>query len=302
MNSFIAQIMRYNSDVVIIDTGDSYLGSCEFFGGKYLTYKEDKPITMNPFRISREEMNLEKFDFLSMLILLIYKESGDAVNKGEEELISRALSEYYYRYFDWKENWHEEKSIKELEQHIKQLGYELYENVDDGVEMKRLHSSDVLEYYTILNLNDECNLEDIKTSYREKAKKYHPDVEGGDAEMFKLLGNAYNGLINVHKTRDESRDDYRGHLVQMIEEIDNALRVESLSFNTFYEFSTAYIPMLQKGKNIQEHDVLMLKHEHLEFAIMKKIGYNYDEAHDLTNTKYNYSLAEMYWREKNVDA
>ena len=46
----------------------------------------------------------------------------------------------------------------------------------------------------------------------------------------------------------------------------------------------------------------MLKHEHLEFAIMKKIGYNYDEAHDLTNTKYNYSLAERYWREKNVDA
>lgn len=59
---------------------------------------------------------------------------------------------------------------------------------------------------------------------------------------------------------------------------------------------------LLEGKNIQEHDVLMLKHEHLEFAIMKKIGYNYDEAHDLTNTKYNYSLAERYWREKNVDA
>ena len=55
-------------------------------------------------------------------------------------------------------------------------------------------------------------------------------------------------------------------------------------------------------ENIQEHDVLMLKHEHLEFAIMKKIGYNYDEAHDLTNTKYDYSLAERYWREKNVDA
>ena len=68
-----------------------------------------------------------------------------------------------------------------------------------------------------------------------------------------------------------------------------------------FEMAQSFQRLLE-GKNIQEHDVLMLKHEHLEFAIMKKIGYNYDEAHDLTNTKYNYSLAEMYWREKNVDA
>ncbi|WP_277270716.1 hypothetical protein [Phascolarctobacterium succinatutens] len=68
-----------------------------------------------------------------------------------------------------------------------------------------------------------------------------------------------------------------------------------------FEMSQSFQRLLE-GKNIQEHDVLMLKHEHLEFAIMKKIGYNYDEAHDLTNTKYNYSLAERYWREKNVDA
>ncbi|WP_440445363.1 hypothetical protein [Phascolarctobacterium succinatutens] len=68
-----------------------------------------------------------------------------------------------------------------------------------------------------------------------------------------------------------------------------------------FEMAQSFQRLLE-GKNIQEHDVLMLKHEHLEFAIMKKIGYNYDEAHDLTNTKYNYSLAERYWREKNVDA
>lgn len=68
-----------------------------------------------------------------------------------------------------------------------------------------------------------------------------------------------------------------------------------------FEMTQSFQRLLE-GKNIQEHDVLMLKHEHLEFAIMKKIGYNYNEAHDLTNTKYNYSLAERYWREKNVDA
>ena len=67
-----------------------------------------------------------------------------------------------------------------------------------------------------------------------------------------------------------------------------------------FEMTQSFQRLLE-GKNIQEHDLLMLKHEHLEFAIMKKIGYNYDRAHNLTNTKYNYSLAEKHWREKNVD-
>lgn len=55
---------------------------------------------------------------------------------------------------------------------------------------------------------------------------------------------------------------------------------------------------LLEGKDVQPHDILMLKHEHLEFAIMRKLGYNYDETHELTNTKYNYSKAEAEWMEK----
>ena len=32
----------------------------QYFGGKYISYTEERPITMNPFRINREEMNVEK--------------------------------------------------------------------------------------------------------------------------------------------------------------------------------------------------------------------------------------------------
>lgn len=71
-------------------------------------------------------------------------------------------------------------------------------------------------------------------------------------------------------------------------------------FYPSFEMAQSFQRLLE-GKNIQEHDLLMLKHEHLEFAIMKKLGYNYDRAHNLTNTKYNYSLAESNWRENNVD-
>lgn len=71
-------------------------------------------------------------------------------------------------------------------------------------------------------------------------------------------------------------------------------------FSPSYEMTQSFQRLLE-GKNIQAHDILMLKHEHLEFAIMHKLGYNYDRAHDLTNTKYNYSKAETEWRRKHAN-
>ena len=38
MNAWISQLLNYNMDVVIIDTGDSYLGMCDYYGGKSLLF------------------------------------------------------------------------------------------------------------------------------------------------------------------------------------------------------------------------------------------------------------------------
>lgn len=64
MNSVVRQLHEQGTDVVMVDTGNSYEGLCEYFGGKYISYTEERPITMNPFRINREEMNVEKTGFL----------------------------------------------------------------------------------------------------------------------------------------------------------------------------------------------------------------------------------------------
>ncbi len=49
MNNLVEQYLTYNYDVVIVDTGDSYSGTCKYKGGRYIQYTEEKPITMNPF-------------------------------------------------------------------------------------------------------------------------------------------------------------------------------------------------------------------------------------------------------------
>lgn len=60
MNALIEQYMLYNMDVVIVDTGHSYSGMCDYFRGKYITWSDSKPITMNPFAIAESEYNIEK--------------------------------------------------------------------------------------------------------------------------------------------------------------------------------------------------------------------------------------------------
>jgi conjugation system TraG family ATPase len=95
MNALIEQYLRYDMDVVIVDTGHSYSGLCSYFGGKYLTYSEDAPITMNPFSISEGEYNIEKKDFLATLVCLIWKGADGVATQVEKDVISAVISGYY---------------------------------------------------------------------------------------------------------------------------------------------------------------------------------------------------------------
>ena len=100
MNSVVRQLHEQGTDVVMVDTGNSYEGLCEYFGGKYISYTEERPITMNPFRINREEMNVEKTGFLKNLVLLIWKGTQGTVTKTEDRLIEHVITEYYDAYFN----------------------------------------------------------------------------------------------------------------------------------------------------------------------------------------------------------
>ncbi|WP_312362451.1 TraG family conjugative transposon ATPase [Sphingobacterium sp.] len=112
INTIVQQYLQYNMDVVIVDVGHSYSGLCSTYGGKYITYSEEKPITMNPFAISEEEYNIEKKDFLITLICLLWKGAEGTVTTVERDVISNVISAYYAHYFD-----------KATENHIPKLDF-----------------------------------------------------------------------------------------------------------------------------------------------------------------------------------
>lgn len=99
MNSLIEQYMLYNMDMVIVDTGHSYSGLCSYYNGKYITYTNKKPITMNPFQIKKEEFNIEKKDFLSTLVGLLWKGADGIFSQVERDVISNVINSYFMLFF-----------------------------------------------------------------------------------------------------------------------------------------------------------------------------------------------------------
>ena len=84
----------------------------------------------------------------------------------------------------------------------------------------------MVDYYEVLGIKENASLAEIKKSFREKAKKIHPDTEAGkegsDEEIKRLLA-AYSILSNPTKRREyeqtrrkriRDKFDYRDFLKQ----------------------------------------------------------------------------------------
>lgn len=99
MNTIIEQYMLFDMDVVIVDVGHSYLGLCKYFNGRYITYTDANPITMNPFAIEKDEFNIEKKDFLVTLVGVLWKTKDGQMEPVERDVISNVINCYYESFF-----------------------------------------------------------------------------------------------------------------------------------------------------------------------------------------------------------
>ena len=184
MNSVVRQLHEQHTDVVMVDTGNSYEGLCEYLSGKYISYTEERPITMNPFRINKEELNVEKVGFLKNLILLIWKGSQGTVTKTEERLIEQVITEYYDVFFN---------------------GF----NGFTPPQREDLRKS--------LTIDDRNNKEKANESQSDKAMRIEKEID------------------EIERRRKE-------------------LKVETLSFNSFYEYAMQRVPDICHENHIANID------------------------------------------------
>lgn len=99
MNHLVRQYFMYGMDVILVDTGHSYSGICSYYKGRYITYSEENPITMNPFKIKKEEYNEEKREFLKSLIVLLWKGADGKATQIEDTALTICIFGYFEDYF-----------------------------------------------------------------------------------------------------------------------------------------------------------------------------------------------------------
>ena len=94
MNTVMRQFFEQLTDVVIVDVGNSYQVLCQVAGGIYISYTKEHPISMNPFKVTKEEYDKnfdEKKNFIKSLIFLIYK-GQEEYTKVQETVLNKVVS------------------------------------------------------------------------------------------------------------------------------------------------------------------------------------------------------------------
>lgn len=117
------------------------------------------------------------------------------------------------------------------------------------------------DYYKILGLNtSKVNIDDIKSAYREQAKKYHPDVNVGDKaaeERFKDINEAYNTLLNTNTRRKYDRmwNNYVGKKKNKAKQAENKKKTSTR------EEILGILFGINDNKNIEEKEVKIKKNK-----------------------------------------
>ncbi len=254
-NSVVRQLLEQNTDVVMVDTGDSYEGICGYFGGTYISYTKEKPISMNPFKVTKEEYELnfgEKKNFLKSLIFLIFK-GNELPTKIEDMLVNQTIVEYYDAYFHPFEKF-TEKEREGLRQKLlvdakMEEDYDNYstkmEDIDELINNTEEPPSKV-EENRMLMLPTEAHRQKLIRQYRSLNALAH-DQGATQAERERAL-------CIMEKFKKELYEN--SFLIKIEKQIDylevqkRRLRVKELSFNSYYEFALERIPQITSQEKI----------------------------------------------------
>ena len=281
MNTVVRQLLEQNTDVVMVDTGDSYEGICRYFKGTYISYSKEKPISMNPFKITDTEyaQNFgEKKNFLKSLIFLIFKGS-EAPTKIEDKIINQTIVEYYESYFtpfkeftdaerdqlrkrlllEDKKNGTYEKHSKELEEKYKHSEYETSTSTETPEDPSAFGGPDS-EYDSFNPSADRGMAGDGNLRAAEEKETY---------ARIKRKVNKLHDLINDKAATDGEKvaanrqlmrlmpqlieGNYLVTIEQRIDRMEKQrqkMHVDNLSFNSYYEFAIERIPQIMREKSI----------------------------------------------------
>ena len=244
MNTVVRQYYEQNTDVVIVDTGDSYEGICGYFDGTYISYTKEHPISMNPFKVTEVEYTQnfgEKKNFLKSLIFLIFKGAQEPT-KIEDTIINKVIVDYYREYFtpfkgytdderkelhdrlvlDSKTNGEYEKYEEELQTRNGTGSYDV--TVEDRQKYER--NQRISEKLQAV-IDDSAATDGEKTAAANQLQRLTPEIVEG-----KFLEKINREIDRMEQKR-------------------KSLKVTELNFNSFYEYAIQRIPQIMQQDRVK---------------------------------------------------
>lgn len=245
MNSVVRQLLEQNTDVVMVDTGDSYEGICGYFGGTYISYSKEKPISMNPFKVTKEEYDLnfgEKKNFLKSLIFLIFK-GNEAPSKIEDMLVNQTIVEYYEAYFHpfdkFTDDEREGLRRKLLVDAKMEDDYEQYAHDMEDIEEQLNREPPKIESHALIIPAEERRYKILRQCRTFRAML--ADAAATEAEKEKAAVMLERYKKELHENSMLIKIDKQ---IDHIEDQKRRLKVAELSFNSYYEFALERIPQI----------------------------------------------------------
>lgn len=249
MNSVVRQLLEQGTDVVMVDTGDSYEGICGYFGGTYISYSKEKPISMNPFKVTREEYDLnfgEKKNFLKSLIFLIFKGNA-APTKIEDKIINQVIVEYYDAFFNpfdcFTPSEQEDLRRKLLTAAKMEEDFEKIENQLDNIEEEIYAEKSLVDTKSVTRALIKPE-EERRIRLIRQCRALVRTINDSGA----TLSERQNAMSKLDEFKKELNENHQlikiDKQIKIIESQRRRLKVKDLSFNTFYEFALERIPQI----------------------------------------------------------
>lgn len=93
-----------------------------------------------------------------------------------------------------------------------------------------------MDYYELLNLQNDCSIKDIKTSYKKMALLYHPDKNSNTEDKFKKIVEAYETLKDPMKRTSYDMSLRPNYFKEILLFVDFTLHSPTPDFKNFIKY------------------------------------------------------------------
>lgn len=201
-------------------------------------------------------------------------------------------------YKQWEEMLIERNSVKELDLmkiKVRNFHYDLkqYRRYKDILGENNLPES--FDKFQEIKYTDSKNWGMIQQQFKRQSGALTSKNDPNLVKRFEHADKYYKSV----KTRDRSSEirtvsKNTGFNENYISKVYNHMFVNKYKLNSGYKTFDPDYDMSQSwqrlrlGRDIKPHDLTMLRHERLEYQLMNKHNYYYEDAHTLTVKKYDY--------------